>query len=406
MAEKEAREKDLADKKKERDEKASLKAAEKMKLEEEKAAKMREKEEKRKKKEEDDRLKAEKKRQKEEEQQRVQEEKERKGRSQKTLGTFFKIPDAAKKPESRPAKPDASPIKATSTAPASKDAVSAYAKMFKPFYLKENTQLASTAVWMDEETREAKSRILDEYISGQRGHNAPVMPFDSVRTLEFASKPLQRGRLHHPVKHIMETVYKDTETSGSAGANSNDIVRAARKKLAKIPVKVIAFSRDVRPPYYGTITFKTFALGKGNMHKLARKSTCRRLPLDYDYDSEAEWQEEEEGEDVDMDDDEEELDDEDDMEEFLDDSEDAGLSRRVFANTLEPESTGICFENANRAGPNLSVYEHKMEFIQGKRDIITRLGETLLCVLTKYYRGLRPWFRHRPVFNSILGTRT
>ncbi|KAL5093546.1 hypothetical protein Trisim1_010275 [Trichoderma cf. simile WF8] len=50
-------------------------------------------------------------------------------------------------------------------------------------------------------------------------------------------------------------------------------------------MKVIAFSQDVRPPNYGTTTFKPFALGKGNMHKLAGRSMGRRLPHDYDYDS-------------------------------------------------------------------------------------------------------------------------
>jgi chromatin assembly factor 1 subunit A len=115
------------------------------------------------------------------------------------------------------------------------------------------------------------------------------------------------------------------------------------------------------------MTFKPFALGKANMSQLARKPTGRRLPLDYDYDSEAEWQEEEEGEDLDVDDDEEEMDDEDDMDGFLDDSEDAGLSRRLFANTLEPNSTGICFEDGNQLA-NKVVYEHRMEFIHGKCD--------------------------------------
>jgi len=119
------------------------------------------------------------------------------------------------------------------------------------------------------------------------------------------------------------------------------------------------------------------------MHRLARRTTDRRLPLDYDYDSEAEWQDEE-GEDVDMDDDEEELDDEDDMDGFLDDSEDAGLARRVFANTMEPESTGICFENHYRLGPNRSVYEHKMEFMHGTLSVSELLPRQ---VLTTVYRG-------------------
>jgi chromatin assembly factor 1 subunit A len=218
---------------------------------------------------------------------------------------------------------------------------------------------------MDDETREVKSRILDECISGKRVDE--VKSFNAMALFAFPVKPSKRGKLYHPVKHIMEQVYKETERSGTTDPDqARKIMGQAREKLSKIPMKVIAFSRDVRPPYYGTVTFKSFALGKDNMSELARSPMRRRLPLDYDYDSEAEWQEEEEGEDLDMDDDEEELDDEDDMEEFLDDSEDAGLSRRIFANTLEPDSTGICFETDEQSTHNQIVYEHRMEFMHGK----------------------------------------
>jgi chromatin assembly factor 1 subunit A len=162
----------------------------------------------------------------------------------------------------------------------------------------------------------------------------------------------------------METAYNAMETAQNNGGNEADnIMRDDRRKLSQIPLKVIAFSQDVRPPYYGTATCKTSQMNKSNIRTLAQKPVERTLELDYDYDSEAEWQEEE-GEDVDIDDDEEEMDDEDDMDGFLDDSEDAGLGRRIFVNTLEPESTGICFEGDERPDPILQ--EHKMEYIHGK----------------------------------------
>lgn len=235
--------------------------------------------------------------------------------------------------------------------------------MFQPFYYRaEHTRLAESANKMDEETREVKSKILDEYFSGQRSHE--ITDFDPVKLLELPGRPPKRGCIHHPVRHIMETAYKEMESAQNSGAGeAENIMREARRKLAKIPVKVIAFSRDVRPPYYGTATYKPFLLGKPNLRSLARKPVGRQLQLDYDYDSEAEWQEEE-GEDVDVDDDEEELDDEDDMDGFLDDTEDAGLSRRIFANTMEPESTGICFEGHHSLDP--IIQEHKMEYIHGK----------------------------------------
>ncbi|GJN75483.1 chromatin assembly complex, subunit p90 [Purpureocillium lilacinum] len=372
--EKAAREKEAAERKKEKEQQAALKAVEKAKLdeeraakaaikaveqaklEEEKAARAKEREEKRKKKEAEDRVKAEKKRQKEEEKKRVQEELEKKERQQMRLNFFV----SSKKPDASQGTKSASPEKPAVAD--SKPPLSAYEKLFRPFYVRENTRWTPSASLMDEETRDAKSRILDEYIAGQREHDCKAGAFDSVELLSLPSKPPRRGKLHHPVRHIMEKSFKEAEKTGITGASAGNVLETVRKQLSKVPMKVIAFSQDVRPAYYGTVTFKPFAMGSGNMHRLARRTTDRRLPLDYDYDSEAEWQDEE-GEDVDMDDDEEELDDEDDMDGFLDDSEDAGLARRVFANTMEPESTGICFENQHQLGPNRSVYEHKMEFM-------------------------------------------
>ncbi|RFU76788.1 chromatin assembly factor 1 subunit a [Trichoderma arundinaceum] len=378
-AEKEARDKELAEKKKEREEKALAQAAEKAaekakkeeekaKKEEEKAVRAKEKEEKRKQKEEEDRIKADKKRKKEEELQRIQEEKDRKARSQKTLGSFFKIPSTPKKADGEDAAKETSPAKVNSSAAQEKQTVSEYSKIFKPFFVKENTQLAPAASQMDETTRETKSKLLDGYIASQQNESAPPK-FDPIDVFSLPSLPSPRGKLHQPVRHIMETAYKAAQSSEKTGsADANRIFTEVRTGLSKIPMKVIAFSQDVRPPYYGTVTFKSFALGKGNMYKLARRSMGRRLPLDYDYDSEAEWQDEEDGEDLDLEDEEEELDDEDDMDGFLDDSEDAGISRRVFADTMKPDIMGPCFENQNRKGPVLALNDNKMEFIHEGLD--------------------------------------
>lgn len=377
--EKEARDKELAEKKKEREEKAAQKAAEKAaekaKQEEEKLAKAKEREEKatlkaaEKAKQEEEKAarskeREEKRRKKEEEQRKIQEEKDKKARSQQTLGNFFKLPSTPKKQEPAPCSKTESPHKDSPIAPVTKASTTEYEKRFKPFFLKENTRVAQYGPRMDEETREIKSQILDECIGGQRADEINN-PFDPVTLFQLPTKPPARGTLHHPVKHIMEQVYKETEQSGAKGTeDANKIVREARQKLSKVPMKVIAFSQDVRPPYYGTVTFKPFILGRGSMHKLARRTMLRRLPLDYEYDSEAEWQEEE-GEDLDMDDDEEELDDEDDMEGFLDDTEDAGLARHVFGNTMEPDSTGLCFEDESRSVSNPVAFEHKLEFMHG-----------------------------------------
>ncbi|EHK41742.1 hypothetical protein TRIATDRAFT_321911 [Trichoderma atroviride IMI 206040] len=380
-AEKEARDKELVERKKEREEKAVAQAAgkaadkakkdeEKAKKEEEKAARAKEKEEKRKLKEEEDRAKADKKRKKEEELQRIQEEKDRKARSQKTLGSFFKIPSTPKKAETDDAAKDNSPAKINSSAAEGKPTNSEYSKMFKPFFVKANARLAPMVSQMDKTIQEAKSKALDDYIANQQQNNGAPLKFDPVDVFSFSNLPPPRGKLHQPVRHIMETAYKAAQNSEKNGsADASNIFTQVRTGLSKIPLKVIAFSQDVRPPYYGTVTFKAFALGKGNMYKLARRSMHRRLPLDYEYDSEAEWQDEEEGEDLDMEDEEEEQDDEDDMDGFLDDSEDVGVSRRIFADTLQPDIVGPFFEGQNRKGSALALHEKKMEFIHEGFDM-------------------------------------
>ncbi|KAF5976205.1 chromatin assembly complex subunit p90 [Fusarium coicis] len=329
------KEKENARLKEEREQKAAIRAVEKANAEAEKAAKAKEREEKRRQREEE-------KKRKDDEKKRKEEEEEKKARQQRTLGSFFKVPSTPKKTGDITQPKNAMPGDPSPAKPANNLPKTEYEKIFKPFFIKDNTRIAHIGPEMDTETREVKSKILDECIGGQRAGELDPSRFDTVRLFCLPSKPQKRGVLHHPVKHIMEQVFRETEKAENAGPEHVDkIMRDTRQKLSKVPMKVISFSQDVRPPYYGTVTFKPFVLGRLNMSQLARTPTARRLPLDYDYDSEAEWQEEEEGEDLDVDDDEEEMDDEDDMDEFLDDSEDAGLSRRIFANTIEPDSTGI-----------------------------------------------------------------
>ncbi|KAG8669717.1 hypothetical protein FPOAC2_09058 [Fusarium poae] len=350
------KEKEVARAREEREKKAAIRQVERAKAEAEKAAKAKEREEKKRQIDEE-------KKRKEDEKKRKEEEKEKKARQQPTLGAFFKAPSTPKKATDNKQTKNGTPRESSLTKDIPKASKTEYQKLFQPFFIKDHTKVARIGPEMDTETREAKSKILDESVEGLREGELNGSRFDPVRLFALPSKPCPRGMLHHPVKHIMEQVFKETEKAENAGPEHVDkIMRDTRRKLSKVPIKVISFSQDVRPPYYGTITFKPFALGKLNMSQLARKPTGRRLPLDYDYDSEAEWQEEEEGEDLDVDDDEEEMDDEDDMDGFLDDSEDAGLSRRIFANTLEPKSTGICFESGNGA-TNQVAHDHRMEFM-------------------------------------------
>jgi chromatin assembly factor 1 subunit A len=359
-AEKASKAEEDARKKQEKEEVKRQKLAEKAKAEQEKADARAAKQAEKTKREVEE---ADKRRKKEEEDRKAHEEKERKQRSQLKLNKFFtkvpaKAPTTPKKAAiatdgtngteetaSKVAVADASPIQETK---------SVYDKMFQPFFVKENVSLALNVIDLDPETKEAKARILDEYVSGKRGTYVAVQPFRPTEAFRLISGPRRRGYIDPPVKELIEQL----QTSDSA---------KAREALKKVTMKQLSFKQDVRPAYCGTVTRHQHAAGEAKMHRLARCPKARILDLQYDYDSEAEWQDDEQGEDLDDADDDEEEDGDDDMDGFLDDSEDAGLARRLFNNGGEPESTGICFEGGRkRTGELPKTYLHRLEFIHRK----------------------------------------
>ncbi|KAK7215244.1 hypothetical protein V2G26_003247 [Clonostachys chloroleuca] len=213
-AEKEARDKEAAEKKKEKEEKAAAKAAEKAakvaKAEEEKAARVKEREEKQKKKAEEERVKEQKKRQ-------AQEAKEKEARKQPKLNSFFGAPRTPSKPSNTESAPSrtASPNKSDLAADTTKPADAEYRKRFKPFFVKEHTRLANSSWCMDEDTRETKSRILDEFISGDRTLDSSSLPFDPIEVFALPRKPPKRGRVHPPVRTVMESIYRETEAKNA-----------------------------------------------------------------------------------------------------------------------------------------------------------------------------------------------
>ncbi|KAK6218895.1 chromatin assembly factor 1 subunit a [Colletotrichum tabaci] len=359
-AEKEAEEKEKAQKKKEREEKKEAKQAEKAKADAEKQARLDEK-----------------RRKKEEEERKVQEEKEKKERAQPKLMSFFKAPsttpkkDAAATPNIKTESPAKPATTSTSSAALTvkKEEKSEYEKLFKPFYIHSTVRLAKNPFEMDQETHDAKTKILREYFDGKRVQ-ASVGKFDPVEVFQFPSRPAPRGRIHPPVRYTIEKMHKlKQKIEDSSEEDKKAVMKEVTDALRQVPIKTLRFYQDVRPPYRGTVTLKPYQAGKNGMRRLARNPTLRdQLPLNYEHDSEAEW--ESEGEDVDIEDDEEDdLDDGDgDMDEFLDDSEDHGPARFVSANGLEPESTGLCWEDQKRAGSNRTLYEHRMEFILESLD--------------------------------------
>ena len=352
--EKAAKADEEAKKKKEREEARQQKLAEKARLEKEKAAaKAARQAEKARKEEAEQEAKAakqqerdEKRRKKEEEERRAREEREKKERSQLRLQSFFKKPSTPKKAAASPApgnEVDGSP----SVTSSAKKEKTQYERMFQPFFVKEHVHVARNRPWLDDETADAKARILDEYVNGERGE-AEVAPFEPLEALQVAAKPQRKGKVYPPVRGVMEELQNNPSALG---------------KLKQIPMKLICFRQDVRPPYCGTLTTVPHQLGATALARAARRPNARVLELLYDYDSEAEWQDDEPGDDLDdMDDEEEDLDDDDDMDGFLDDSEDTGVARRIFANSMEPVSTGPCWEGGD-VHPDLKPY--RMEVILG-----------------------------------------
>lgn len=404
--EKEKKEKAEAAKKQERDEQKAVADAKKKAIAEEK-------EKKRKQKEDEDRRKNEekekKRKEKEAEERKVQEAKDKKERSQLRLNSFFKTPSSSSTSTSAaatsgsllpggssPLKPaaargsSASPRKPTTLATSITRAagtssesetvvaeVSEYDRIFKPFFVKENVIVATDLYGMDDETKEAKSRILDEFLAGSRGDFAPPKPFSATAAVDYFHLPCDptqtplrqpaRGRSRPTVRKIMNMLGPDAIygglQSGLDGANEAQ-TKLALNVLKSVPMKYLFFREDVRPAYYGTVTSQP---PTARLSKLARDPLAKTvLPLNYDYDSEAEWVDDGDGEDVDdLDDDEEELDDDGEMSDFLDDSEDAVPLRPAFSGGMEPESTGVCWENERRKAPKPELDNFRMEFILG-----------------------------------------
>ncbi|KAH7330441.1 chromatin assembly factor 1 subunit A-domain-containing protein [Rhexocercosporidium sp. MPI-PUGE-AT-0058] len=384
----------LADEKARKDsEKAEEKArkeAERLAIADEKARKEAEKEAEKKKKEaerEEKRLaseadkaaKEEKRRKKEEEKLKAEEEKRKKERSQMKLGNFFTIPttsrprgssvDSKGRTSMSPAPPSsnvsaavASPMKTPG-----KPEKSAYEKMFPDFYIQQGVTVAPINRFeRDEEAVGAIESMLDSYLLGnrspgrQRTFDAPTL-FHTSSTYD-----IPRGKQYVPVREIMSDFYSNNSATpvDLTTDSQNSQIKRSGLSLKVIPMKILHFQEDVRPPYRGTYTSRPI----NGMSKLARNPLRRDLPnTDYDYDSEAEWvQDDEDAEDLKSEgDEEEELGDDEDMDDFLDDENDetANSRRLVLQGDLEPVSTGLCWEDRKRRNSNVKMIAYRMEVI-------------------------------------------
>lgn len=287
------------------------------------------------------------------------EEAERKARAQPKIANFFAKKDSAAPKQSNVI----AVVKARSPSPAARVAVQTeYRKLAIPFFVHDTVTMAKSPFAVDKGTQETKAAIIDDYLTGKRSP-FPTKPFDPVDRLNLVAKPPPRGRSYPSVKELL---------SDEEGAISNPIDLPAERlslpshhSLKDIPMKQFSFHEDVRPGYYGTVTnVPTYP----KIKKMAKNPVAKDLPLDYDYDSEAEWVQGDEEEDVEgMDEMSEEDDDEDEtMHDFLDDADDNARLPGPLApagSSMEPEVSGICFEDRLRQNPDPQMYRFRMEFI-------------------------------------------
>lgn len=284
------------------------------------------------------------------------EETERKARAQTRIGAFF-----IKKNSGTPKPSTVADAAVRARSPSPVAVQTEYAKLALPFFVRNSVTMAKNAFEVDEETREMKTRILTEYINGDRPP-VPIYPFDPVTRLQVPCMPAPRGRYFPSVREVMAN--HDGGASNPIDLIAKSLHLPASKTLSQIPMKQLTFHEDVRPGYCGTVTS---VQSVATLKKMARNPMAKDLPLNYDYDSEAEWVQGEEEEDEavdDMTDDDEEEDDAKSIDAFLDDDEDTGRpTGRLIMGTMEPECSGICFEDRKRANPNLQMYKFRMEFL-------------------------------------------
>lgn len=280
--------------------------------------------------------------------------------------------------------------------------ISDYEKDFPPFFVKPHMQVASAhrfqrdpeaLLHVQEKLDKSfkSTAVLDESNSDQM-----FKPSELFNIIPYKRRFGQMKT--PPVKEILAAL-QNLDTSQEAVIDLTSEEDAAPKKimetrkvLSQIPMKLLQFKEDVRPPYRGTFTKR---LPEKNAVRLCRNPFSRSVPeFDYDYDSEAEWEEPEEGEDLDSEGEEDASeDDEEDMDDFLDDNDDEIGKRKMIVGDLEPVSSGICW--ANETGVNGQLKCFQMESLLGTLYRATCSSRHILTILLIRHLQLsnRPFLR-------------
>jgi chromatin assembly factor 1 subunit A len=169
----------------------------------------------------------------------------------------------------------------------------------------------------------------------------------------------RKGKCFVPVRKLVEQI----EGSHNAPIDlaTGSAPNTDQKLLDAIPMKVLSYSVDVRPPYQGTFTR---FVSPESTRKISRRPHTRLLPdINYDYDSEGEWEPpEDDDEDLNSEDEEGSIDNEDEeMGDFLDDANDVA-KRRMIVGDVEPVSTGLCWQENGKA-VEASMKQYRMDVL-------------------------------------------
>ncbi|KAG5647143.1 hypothetical protein DXG03_001098 [Asterophora parasitica] len=236
-------------------------------------------------------------------------------KSRSLMASFFA------KPKKSPTKPSPKNVESSTAGPS--NVQSEFNKIFKPFVLKKDTELAPTNWFLakgrrkrtqpakiddgvividdDEETEDGDVEMINfgsqsphldveamsitDHLRSVVSSLPPPPTYPSWRRLPYKQDPRSKLKTHHYicVKDIV------TKLSEAEVAGDISIVRSLLSQLndrSVLPAKVFIFTEDARPGYYGTWTRSSKIIGPRT--PFAQDV----LVFDYGYDSGEEWEEE------------------------------------------------------------------------------------------------------------------
>ncbi|KAK2733628.1 hypothetical protein FQN57_002066 [Myotisia sp. PD_48] len=367
-ASKDARDRQKSEEKAKKEEERKLKEEEKRKRDEEREVKRRKKEEERQAKEDEKKRKEEEKQGEKKKREEERLKKEKPSQSQMKLNAFFAKPKASATKAIEPSAAEDASNSTPEVEAVEQKPISDYERDFPPFFVRSSVQMGpSHRFERDEHAIKYACEKLDaiQHANAGEADSESKPTFNPSTLFNMISYKRRQGKTNIPsVKDILLTL-QDPNCNYVDLTGPKDTIALtteSEKKLRKVPMKILQFQEDVRPPYQGTFTKKMPAQ---TARRLCRNPFLHSIPdFNYDYDSEAEWEEPEEGEDLGSEvDDEPSEDGEDDMDDFLDDGDEDGGpgKRRMVAGDLEPQCTGICWAEETVNDPVIA--QHRMEIM-------------------------------------------